>query len=175
MDDLQRSTIPFNRLLSVLLLVGLVTLTGCESEVEDATTPAEAAEETTGTGHLRLTGGQTVDGQYTVGCELTPDKGLVFTMTQLGTNPGPQVEVRIGDYQVEGSYQGLMVVRAATTQDQPLVSNGAARIEVRANQETGLGGTTELSGSFEGTYQGAAGQGTATGHIERCILSTLVE
>jgi hypothetical protein len=162
MDDLQRSTIPFNRLLSVLLLAV-------------ATTPAEAAEEAQGAGHLRLTGSQNVDAQYTVGCELTPDKGLVFTLTQLGTNPGPQVEVRIGDYHAAGSYQGPMVVRARTGQDQVVESNGTARIEVQARQDTGVRGTTELSGSFEGAYQGAAGQGNATGHIERCTYRNLVQ
>lgn len=147
--------------------------TGQETRVPTPPPAKEGEEARQDSAHLTLTGGQQIDGQYSVSCNLS-NEGLEITLDQRGTR-APQVELTIGDYMTQGTYQAAVIVRVHPEQGDPRESTGTARVDIQTQNRTGVQGETELSGSFNGAYTGQAGQGTISGRIDRCLPMELIQ
>lgn len=178
---MNRSKSVFHRLFLVPVLLSLLLpLVACgggpdkgEQVQQEAESPAPPpAEQNPGgggggggkrgpRGHVTLTGALTFDGDTGLACGAQGGQGLELNFDQSGP---AQVQVKVPTYTAAGNYDATVVVREGATE-----RNGTAKIEIQT-REMGKGKRTALSGTFNGTYDGAGGQGTVAGSFRRCVL-----
>lgn len=122
-------------------------------------------------GHVTLAGALTFDGDTAMGCDMSSDKGLEVSLEPAGAQ-APQVQVRIANYTAAGEYPATFVIREHPEGGPVREWNGSAKVQVQS-REAGRRKRTALSGTFNGTYTGAGGQGTVSGSFRRCVLKDM--
>jgi hypothetical protein len=166
---------------SLLPLALLVPLAGCGNA--DAGEGAEESPSAT----VTLTGPLAADGGFDMDCNIYSDRGLQLTFASGGQEKEEtagehgrdlQIQVRINDYVGAGEYPVGIVIN--------VVEHGAhgfkrwngwatANIQRRMSIERGIRKQSEVSGSFEGTYQGqGGGHGTISGTFRNCAMRELI-
>lgn len=95
-------------------------------------------------------------------------KTATFALTPPGDAP-LRLVVEIPDYQGEGEYEAILRLEAIAQGGSYAESTGTgtARVE-KGTLLSSSAGTHWIGGTFEGTYSGAAGDGEASGSVERC-------
>jgi len=167
-------TLPFANV--VLALVAIV-LGGCHAEEPERNVSAGAAEQPppetrdrkapSPRAELVATGRQSFRGTPRYHCVLHDESGVQINLRT--GDPGlPVVTVRLDDYQGTGSYRARLFVTGRSGTGALVRSLGVAELELRGSQPAGPAETTLLSGNFEGTYGGEAGQGSVEGHFSGC-------
>jgi hypothetical protein len=157
---------------SFLFLIALLPLlTGCGGETpprlgDAGPRPAEipsrsASEPGEKDAVLVATGRQSFEGILPVRCAAHDEAGLQINL-RTGNPDLPVVTVRVDDVEREGSYRGRLFVTGRTRTGGLAGSTGEVSVNLR--QE----GPAVFQGSFEGTYQGAAGKGSVQGRFRGC-------
>jgi len=165
---------------SALALALLVPLAGCGGA--DANAEADAAP----SARLTLTGPLQADGGFTMDCNIYSDRGLQATFAQGDRHeeevtaghsaPDLQIQVRINDYMGPGEYPVGVVINEHGEHGLEKRWNGVAtaNIQSRMASRRGIRQQSEVSGSFEGTYQGPEGEGTIRGTFQNCATRELI-
>lgn len=98
-------------------------------------------------------------------CVLHGESGLQINL-RTGDIDLPAVALRIADFHGAGRYRGDLFVTGRNGGGALLGATGSVEVEVGAAPQPGA---QVLSGTFEGRYAGASGQGTVRGRFERCL------
>jgi hypothetical protein len=162
--------------LALLLLAGL--LAACRGEEAPRATsagePASAvprqegnAAAATAGAVLKAEGGISFEGASPFFCVPHEGNGLQVDF-RTGTASLPTVAVRIEDYRGSGPYQARLFVTGRSRSGALVTSEGEAKVDVR--QQGGAEGSL-VSGSFHGTYEGEAGNGSVEGRFGSCSYS----
>lgn len=144
-------------------------------QVQDTETPAPPAPgEPQGggkrgpKGHIALTGALKFDGDTPLDCGKT-GQGLELVYNR-NNGEASQVSLNIPTYSAAGDYPGTAIIREGGSGRE---WNGTVQIEIQTREMGGKKGgakRTALSGTFNGTYKGAGGDGTVSGNFRRCVL-----
>jgi hypothetical protein len=122
---------------------------------------------------LVATGRQSFEGALPVRCAVHEGTGLQVNL-RTGDPNLPAVAVRIDeirDISDGGPYQGQLFVTGRSRTGALASSTGQVSLEL---QDSGPAeGPVVLKGSFDGTYEGAAGKGSVEGRFRGCSLSAL--
>jgi hypothetical protein len=122
---------------------------------------------------LVATGRQSFEGTLPVRCAVHEGTGLQVNL-RTGDPDLPAVAVQIDelrDIQGGGPYPGQLFVTGRSRTGALASSTGRVSLEL---QDGGpAGGPVVLKGSFDGTYEGAAGKGSVEGRFQGCSLSAL--
>lgn len=131
----------------------------------------DGAHPQNGTARLQITGDHAINEAFDIGCDMFPNKGLQFTFDRPGAE-SPQVVLRVDGYQTDGQYTAAVIVRPYYTEaSNTSESNGSAQLKIASQRHES--GRTQLSGSFDGTFGGAAGSGKVAGTFENCLYKDL--
>ncbi|HEX6902401.1 MAG TPA: hypothetical protein VF789_21965 [Thermoanaerobaculia bacterium] len=159
-----------------LALTLFAPLAGCGGEAD-----AGADEHTKPSAHLTLTGSLQADGEFVVDCGIYSDRGLQLTFAPPmhgGEHGGElQIQVRINDYIGAGQYPVGIVINEHEGHGHLKRWNGVAtaNIQSRVARTRSIREQSEVSGSFEGTYEGQGGQqGTIRGTFQSCASRELI-
>lgn len=166
------------RLLLIALLVPL--LGACRSEQEQqqsldiaqpaaAPGPPEAGAATAAGAELAVNGQPAFQGASPFFCVPHAENGLQVDF-RTGNLRLPAVAVRIEDYRGSGPYRARLFVTGRSPAGALVTSAGEANVELR-QQSFPDGATALVSGSFRGSYEGEAGQGTIQGRFGSCSYS----
>ena len=129
-------------------------------EARDRELPARRAE-------LVAKGRQSFQGSPRYHCVLHDERGVQINLRT--GDPGlPVVTVRLDDYRGTGSYRARLFVTGRSDSGALVRSLGVAQLDLRAAEPAGPAEAILLSGSFEGTYGGEAGQGKVEGRFSGC-------
>lgn len=164
---------------AILLLLAISLLAGCRDREPlrraVASGPAEIPGWETGlaaTGaELKVQGGQGFEGPVSFRCMLHDEGGLQINF-RTGDPALPAVAVRIDEYREGGDYPGQLFLTARSGTGALVTSRGA--VELRIAQQPpapGAEAVLQVSGSFQGTYRGAAGSGSIEGRFGDCLYS----
>jgi len=164
-----------NQLLLVLLASLLAACRGEETpRATSAGEPAAAlprqegdAAAATGGAVLKAEGGISFEGSSPFFCVPHEGNGLQVDF-RTGTSSLPTVAVRIEDFRGSGPYQAHLFVTGRSEAGALVTSEGAADVDIR--QQGGAEGAV-VSGSFHGTYEGEAGNGSIEGRFGSCSYS----
>ncbi len=159
-----------------LSLTLFVPLAGCGGEADagigDAVKPSA---------HLTLTGSLQADGDFVADCGIYSDRGLQVTFAPPmhgGDHGGElQVQVRVNDYIGPGDYPVGIVINEHEGHGHLKRWNGAAtaNIQSRVSRTRSIQQQSEVSGTFEGTYEGQGGKhGTIRGTFQGCASRELI-
>ncbi|MEA2601945.1 MAG: hypothetical protein QOF89_2937 [Acidobacteriota bacterium] len=169
---------PATPLLLASVLV-LALFAGCQAKdsppLAAASQPAEIQGWETGlaaTGaELAVEGGRTFAGPVSFRCVLHDTGGLQVNF-RTGDPALPAVAVRIDEYRDGGPYPGHLFLTARSDTGALVTSQGDAQLRI-AQQAPAPGAETmlQVSGSFKGTYRGAAGSGSINGRFGDCFYS----
>ena len=125
---------------------------------------------------LVATGRQSFEGTLPVRCAVHEGTGLQVNL-RTGDPDLPAVAVRIDelrdirDGRGGGPYRGQLFVTGRSRTGALASSTGQVSLEL---QDGGpADGPVVLKGSFDGTYEGAAGKGSVEGRFQGCSLSAL--
>lgn len=163
-------------LLVLLLGLLLIAASGCGTESPprlgdagprpaDPPPPPRTADP--GGAALTATGRQAFRGPTAFGCVLHGEDGLQVNF-RTGDPEVPAVVVRIGEYQGSGPYHGELLVTGRSRSGALVGSAGDANLEVRQRELPDEGTVVLLSGTFQGSYTGEAGQGSIQGRFGPC-------
>lgn len=126
-----------------------------------------------GTARLQITGDHAMNDTFDVGCDMFPNKGLQFTFDRPGAN-APQFVFRVDGYMTDGQYTAAVLVRPYYTEgSKASESTGSGQIKIVSQRDES--GRSRMSGSFDGTFAGAAGSGRVAGNFEGCLTKDLVQ
>ena len=164
---------------AILLLLALSPLAGCRDRgplhPAMVSQPAEiqgweAGLAATGA-ELAVTGNQKLSGPVSFRCVLHDERGLQINF-RTGDPALPAVVVRIDDYRQGGDYPAQLFLTGRSGTGALVTSQGT--VELRLAQQPpapGAEGVLQISGSFQGTYRGAAGSGSIEGRFGDCLYS----
>ena len=111
---------------------------------------------------LTATGRQSFEGILKVRCAVHEGAGLQLNL-RTGDSDIPAVAVRIDEIQGGGPHRGRLFVTGRSRAGALASSTGDVSVELT---EEG----TRLQGSFQGSYDGAAGRGSVEGRFRGCAL-----
>lgn len=117
---------------------------------------------------LVATGRQSFEGALPVRCAVHEETGVQVNL-RTGDPDLPAVAVRIDELRGSGPYRGELFVTGRSRTGALASSTGEVALELQ-----GAGpaeGPVVLKGSFDGTYEGAAGKGSVEGRFRGCSLS----
>lgn len=116
---------------------------------------------------LVATGRHSFEGTLPVRCAVHDGAGLQVNL-RTGDPDLPAVAVRIDELRGGGPYRGRLFVTGRTRTGALASSTGEVSLEL---QDGGpADGPAVLKGSFDGTYEGAAGRGSVEGRFQGCSL-----
>ena len=119
---------------------------------------------------LVATGRQSFEGTLPVRCAVHEGTGLQVNL-RTGDPDLPAVAVRIEELHGGGPYRGRLFVTGRSRTGALASSTGQVSVDL---QDGGTAdGPVVLKGSFDGTYEGAAGKGSVEGRFQGCSLSAL--
>lgn len=120
-------------------------------------------------GTLTLEGGPSVEpGKITVDCGPTAGQaGFRIAYRTPGDSP-VELSLLLHGYDGEGTYPAEATLSRVGDDGTLLESSGEAQVTVTETSERA--GRHSATGSFEGSYAGAAGKGTANGRFTRCFF-----
>jgi hypothetical protein len=161
------------------LLLGVVLLAGCRAKELPARAPVSQPAEIQGwetglaaTGaELSVTGSRELSGPVSFRCVLHDEGGLQINFRT--GDPGlPAVVVRLDEYRQGGPYPAWLFLTARSGTGSLVTSQGSVKLQI-AQQAPASGAETvlQISGSFKGTYRGAAGSGSIEGRFGDCFYS----
>lgn len=162
----------------LLLLLPLVACGGGPDkgdQVQEAETPAPPAPgqpEGSGRrgpkGHIALAGALQFEGDTPLDCETAPGKGLELAYNR-NAGEASQVQIQVPTFNAAGKYPAKVLIREGGSGRE---WNGDAQIEIQTREmnRKNSGKRTALSGTFNGSYKGADGEGTLSGNFRRCVL-----
>ncbi len=166
---------------SLLALALLVPLAGCGGNADAG---EEAPEPSS---RLTITGPLAADGGFDMDCNIYSDRGLQLTFASGGEEAAEpakehgrdlQIQLRVNDYVGAGEYPVGVVINVVEHGGHGFKRwNGwaTANIQRRLASPGGLRQQSEVSGSFEGTYQGQqGGHGTIRGTFQNCAMRELI-
>lgn len=162
---------------SALALFLLVPLAGCGGNA-DAGDPEPSAR-------LTLTGPLAADGGFNMDCNIYSDRGLQLTFASGGQEEEEtagehgrdlQIQIRINDYIGPGEYPvGIVINEHGDHGFERWNGSAMANVQRRMSSPRGIRQQSEVSGSFEGTYQGQqGGHGTIRGTFQNCAMRELI-
>jgi hypothetical protein len=166
---------------SVLLLLAVSLLAGCRDKEPlhqlqaRGSQPAEvqgweAGLAATGA-ELKVQGGQRFDGPVSFRCVLHGEGGLQVNF-RTGDPALPAVAVRIDEYRQAGAYPAQLFLTGRSGTGALATSLGAVELRLAQQSSTpGAEAVLQVSGSFQGTYRGAAGSGSIEGRFGECLYS----
>ena len=168
-----------HRSLVSLLLLGLPLLAGCRAKELPARAPVSQPAEIQGwetglaaTGaELSVTGSRKLSGPVFFRCVLHDEGGLQINF-RTGDPELPAVAVRLDEYREGGPYPAWLFLTARSGTGALVTSRGSVKLQI-AQQIATPGAETmlQISGSFKGTYRGAAGSGSIEGRFGDCFYS----
>lgn len=157
---------------AALPFVLLVPLAGCGGNADAGDAEPSA--------RLTLTGPLQADGGFNLDCNTYSDRGLQVTFASEETagehGGGLQIQIRVNDYVGAGEYPVGIVINEHEEHGVKRWNGSAmASIQRRTASRGGIQRHSEVSGSFEGTYQGqAGGHGTIRGTFQSCATRELI-
>jgi hypothetical protein len=167
----------------LLILLALPLLAGCRAKEPPPRAPVSRPAEIQGweaglaaTGaELVVEGSRKLSGPVSFRCVLHDEAGLQVNF-RTGDPALPAVAVRIDAYREGGPYPGQLFLTARSGTGALVTSRGD--VELRIAQQSpepsaapGAETVLQVSGSFKGTYRGAAGSGSITGRFGECFYS----
>ncbi len=133
--------------------------------------PSRTTERLGASGALLVaTGRQSFEGTLPVRCAVHEGTGLQVNL-RTGDPALPAVAVRIDELHGSGPYPGHLFVTGRSRTGALASSMGRVSLELQNGGPAD--GPVVLKGSFEGTYEGAAGKGSVEGRFQGCSLSAL--
>lgn len=171
---------PGSRVQAALLIPLLSLLAACGAETQPrlgdagprpAQISARSPYRLAGSGAVLVaTGRQSFEGTLPVRCAVHDRAGLQINL-RTGDPDLPAVAVRIDDFNGSGPYRGRLFVTGRNRTGALAGSTGEVSLEV---QDGGPAeGPLVLEGSFEGSYEGAAGKGSIEGRFQGCSYPLL--
>jgi len=163
---------PASRVTALLCLLSLLSACGTEAppRLTDAgPRPAQVSPRSAGRlgssgAVLVATGRHTFEGMLPVRCAVHDGTGLQVNL-RTGNPDFPAVAVRIDEVHGSGAYRGRLFVTGRSRTGALAGSTGEVSLELRDG-----GPADGLTGSFDGTYAGAAGKGSIEGRFQGCSL-----
>ena len=166
---------------SVLALALLVPLAGCGGEADAGEGTPEPSS------RLTLTGPLAADGGFDLDCNIYSDRGLQLTFASGGQEEEAdakehgrdlQIQLRVNDYMGRGEYPVGIVINVVEHGAHGFTRwNGSARANIQSGMlsRRGIQQQAQVSGSFEGIYQGQqGGHGPIRGTFQNCIMRELI-
>jgi hypothetical protein len=117
---------------------------------------------------LVATGRQSFEGTLPVRCAVHDENGLQLNL-RTGDPDLPAVAVRVDELHGSGPYRGQLFVTGRSRTGALANSTGVVSLELQGDNLV----EEPAAGSFEGTYEGAAGRGSVEGRFRGCSLSAL--
>lgn len=166
-----------------LFFLQLLLLVGCRAKESPPRAPVSRPVEIQGweaglaaTGaELVVEGSRKLSGPVSFRCVLHDEAGLQVNF-RTGDPALPAVAVRLDEYREGGPYPGQLFLTARSGTGALVTSRG--NVELRIAQQSpepsaapGAEAVLQVSGSFKGTYRGAAGSGSITGRFGECFYS----
>ncbi len=162
-----------------LILLLLPLLAGCRAKELPPRAPTSQPAEIQGwetglaaTGaELSVTGSRELSGPVSFRCVLQDEGGLQINF-RTGDPALPAVAVRLDEYQEGGPHPAWLFLTARSGTGALVTSRGSVKLRI-AQQAPAPGAETvlQISGSFKGTYRGAAGSGSIEGRFGECFYS----
>ncbi|HKG34085.1 MAG TPA: hypothetical protein VKB22_10150 [Gemmatimonadales bacterium] len=132
--------------------------------------PSRSTERLGASGALLVaTGRQSFEGALPVRCAVHNGAGLQVNL-RTGDPDLPAVAVRIDELHGGGPYRGRLFVTGRSRTGALASSTGQVSVEL---EDGPADGPVLLKGSFDDTYEGAAGKGSVEGRFQGCSLSAL--
>lgn len=163
-----------------LVLLAISLLAACRDKEPSrhfaGAPPAEPSKEeqeavAAAPGALASTGQIAFNGASSFFCVPSPGGGLQVDF-RTGSPEMPVVAVRIESYKGSGPYEARLFVTGRSNSGGLVTSTGEARVEVRQQDPAAAGGAAGVvSGTFQGRYEGTAGQGSIEGRFASCNYS----
>lgn len=168
---------PATRAVASLCLLFLLSSCGTETQprlTDAGPRPAKIASRNTerlgASGALLVAmGRQSFEGALPVRCAVHDGTGLQVNL-RTGDPDLPAVAVRVDDLHGSGPHRGRLFVTGRSRTGALASSTGEVVLELQAGPAEG---PVVLKGSFDGTYEGAAGRGSVEGRFRGCSLSAL--
>ncbi len=120
-------------------------------------------------GALTSTGQIAFNGASSFFC--VPSAGGLQVDFRTGSQEMPTVAVRIEGYRGSGPYAARLFVTGRSDSGGLVTSTGEAHVEVKQQDPAAAGAAGVVSGTFQGRYEGAAGQGSIEGRFASCNYS----
>jgi hypothetical protein len=172
------SLMPFRP--TALLPLAIALLAGCRAQEPALPAASPQTKEIPGwegvasTGaEISVEGGQEYGGPVSFRCVHHDEAGLQVNF-RTGDPTLPVVAVRIADYRGGGPYSGALFLTARSGAGALVTSQGDVRLKVDQKSSPaaqGGEGVLLVSGSFKGSYRGAAGSGSIEGRFGDCPYS----
>lgn len=166
---------PARRVVASLFLLSLLSACGPETQPRLTDAGPRPAKINPGSGErlgargavLVATGRHSFEGALPVRCAVHDGSGLQVNL-RTGDPDLPAVAVRVDELQGSGPYRGRLFVTGRSRAGALAGSTGEVSLELR--EGGGPDGPLVLQGSFDGTYEGAAGRGSVEGRFRGCSL-----
>lgn len=161
---------PASRAVASLCLLSLLSACGTDTQprlTDAGPRPAKIAPRSTerlgaSGAMLVATGRQSFEGTLPVRCAVHEETGLQVNL-RTGDPDLPAVAVRVDELHGSGPYRGQLFVTGRSRTGALASSTGVVSLELQ--------GGNPAEGSFEGSYEGAAGRGSVEGRFRGCALS----
>ncbi len=135
-------------------------------EVKVGTPVSAQARGESRSAHVALTGSYVFDKDAFATCAYFPNKSFQVSFQ---VERYPFVVLKLENFQGAGDYDAQVWVRGNYSGEVVKISRGPIKAKIVVAPTDATTGKSQISGSFEGTYKGEAGSGTAVGRFENCL------